>query len=868
MVFTIGNIVEVRTVLRRVPPAASAAVAPPAPPASTQRRARRSSARLRPPPVSVPAEPHATLSLTVTAAAAEDGIVCWCPAVVAKRSGRAALIVCMPSSVVVDPALLEASGGAAFEPSQRPARRRSQSSAPPLPPRVVPNRYQSLTCVPTRLVRRVPPASTAFRPLRGSSTTSSARIADLLEMEPDDVALFLEDRNRRGGSANASGGGRFNGDGGAGRSGGSASTFGDDDAMRTGQWVDAWVDSVGVWAEGVMMMRVDAASPSGGSSSASAVDLADGGGGDGRGRGGRSRSRSRSRRSKRSVGSAAASPHAAASTPPVLSTSEHTWHVFFGKDAIAPGGRSSAAGRSVFSARSVRPSVRWCSKLKWWIQKRAGISPISCGSADTRLTVCAVCRLGPLPHRDVVDVGNGLAMHTHCAVRAEKEAETLVRVHLPASMMPLHLRRQRDRFCSCLPVRTEELRLRLQRHRATVAASRNHVGGEEDERSSPFNTRPTARRRMGPATPSADAALVSIALHIETSEIDQSRARRGGGGSGSGSNISSSSSGGGGGSSGSGSGSGGALKRSRCLESLDDDDAYRAKKLAARTQRQRSESMDESSRLSSDRLSGEVRHKDDMWLTGIVIDHILRRLAQSYPDPNLHFMPSAFAAFDLPRRHHSGEWAVPPIDVQQNPVDLTRAARLSRGESLTIIVPYNINQLHWNLIRIVITGGDEVQGELQLFEPLGRPNRRCSSSSSSSSSSSAGASSDPPSAFAGFAGVQQPGGGPPPAVSRRSLPGSVLEWLDAVCPLSGGSIARPWFDACVTAITTQQQRTGFDCGVASLLYAEQCAQGVPCEEINQSTDQAEITRYRETLFEYLRVLRAVHTAETSTEVNI
>ena len=56
--------------------------------------------------------------------------------------------------------------------------------------------------------------------------------------------------------------------------------------------------------------------------------------------------------------------------------------------------------------------------------------------------------------------------------------------------------------------------------------------------------------------------------------------------------------------------------------------------------------------------------------------------------------------------------------------------------------------------------------------------------------------------------------------------------------------------------------------MASLLYAEQCAQGVPCEEINQSTDQAEITRYRETLFEYLRVLRAVHTAETSTEVNI
>ena len=49
----------------------------------------------------------------------------------------------------------------------------------------------------------------------------------------------------------------------------------------------------------------------------------------------------------------------------------------------------------------------------------------------------------------------------------------------------------------------------------------------------------------------------------------------------------------------------------------------------------------------------------------------------------------------------------------------------------------------------------------------------------------------------------------------------MIEWLDMCCPLREGS---SWLSVGLSAITTQQQVTNFDCGVACLLYAEKCGQ--------------------------------------------
>jgi hypothetical protein len=58
-------------------------------------------------------------------------------------------------------------------------------------------------------------------------------------------------------------------------------------------------------------------------------------------------------------------------------------------------------------------------------------------------------------------------------------------------------------------------------------------------------------------------------------------------------------------------------------------------------------------------------------------------------------------------------------------------------------------------------------------------------------------------------------------VSLRSLPHAVLLWLDHCCPVSCG-----WLSLAKSAIKLRHQLTGFDCGVACLLYAEKCGQGL------------------------------------------
>ncbi len=85
-------------------------------------------------------------------------------------------------------------------------------------------------------------------------------------------------------------------------------------------------------------------------------------------------------------------------------------------------------------------------------------------------------------------------------------------------------------------------------------------------------------------------------------------------------------------------------------------------------------------------------------------------------------------------------------------------------------------------------------------------------------------------------------------LSLRSVPRFLIEWLDAVCPLSteGG-----WRARTISAVTSAHQSNGFDCAVACLLYAEKCAQGQEAEDICIDTCQEEITRYRTLLEKFL-----------------
>jgi hypothetical protein len=122
------------------------------------------------------------------------------------------------------------------------------------------------------------------------------------------------------------------------------------------------------------------------------------------------------------------------------------------------------------------------------------------------------------------------------------------------------------------------------------------------------------------------------------------------------------------------------------------------------------------------------------------------------------------------------------------------------------------NNIHWNLIRIV-------RGpvpELHMFEPMGKPTNRH--------------------------------GG----LGFRDVPRGVIRWLDICCPLKTSTKSDSWISRGVSAITTQQQFTPFDCGIACLLYAEKCGMGQSVEEINSSTSQHDLTAYRKTLQEFTR----------------
>ena len=130
-------------------------------------------------------------------------------------------------------------------------------------------------------------------------------------------------------------------------------------------------------------------------------------------------------------------------------------------------------------------------------------------------------------------------------------------------------------------------------------------------------------------------------------------------------------------------------------------------------------------------------------------------------------------------------------------------------QSKPIVCFANVGNNHWNLIRIRF----DPYPSIEVFEPMGKP------------------------------GTRRTG------LSMRSVPRQLLLWLDAAYPIPDG-----WQNVTVSAIHARQQHTGFDCGVACLLYAEKCAQLQHREDIAAWTDQAEITQYRRHLQAFFKAL--------------
>ena len=195
---------------------------------------------------------------------------------------------------------------------------------------------------------------------------------------------------------------------------------------------------------------------------------------------------------------------------------------------------------------------------------------------------------------------------------------------------------------------------------------------------------------------------------------------------------------------------------------------------------------------------------DESWLTSTFIDVVMSKFAKHYKGS--HFMPIEFAAFRL--REMSDQMAM------ESCTDIL-GRRIDYAAKRPILFLANIQNLHWNLLRVRHTPVPE----LELYEPLGKPAKRSKGSHASQ------------------------------GVSYRYIPKEVFHWLDTMYPLKGES----WTQRSCSAITQQQQETGFDCGVASLLYAEKCGQEQMREDIDKWTSQHDMTAYRRTLMEFRKV---------------
>ena len=162
---------------------------------------------------------------------------------------------------------------------------------------------------------------------------------------------------------------------------------------------------------------------------------------------------------------------------------------------------------------------------------------------------------------------------------------------------------------------------------------------------------------------------------------------------------------------------------------------------------------------------------DESWLSSSLIDLVFSRFARCYH--SVDFLPVDFAVMlSLPSSSTSELFNATDI--------LGRKLRYDSKRPMLLL--YNAKNIHWILIKIQL----DPQPQLQLFEPMGQPIN------------------------------------PKRGMSYRIVPRDVVRWLDICCPLPDKS---SWLSKAISAITSQQQFTSFDCGVACLLYAEKCGQG-------------------------------------------
>jgi hypothetical protein len=192
---------------------------------------------------------------------------------------------------------------------------------------------------------------------------------------------------------------------------------------------------------------------------------------------------------------------------------------------------------------------------------------------------------------------------------------------------------------------------------------------------------------------------------------------------------------------------------------------------------------------------------DNSWLTSTLIDLVFTRFARRYPE--VDFLAIDFAMISLS---------------SPNPSDMLEATdilgrKLQYDAKRPMIMLYNSKNIHWILMRVQRIP----YPELQLFEPMGQPNHR-----------------------------RRP-------MSFRIVPREVIRWLDTCSPIDGGKTS--WLAHTLSAITTQQQFTSFDCGVACLLYAEKCGQGQTKEDIDNGTSQQDITAFRKNLQRFVQRMR-------------
>ena len=213
---------------------------------------------------------------------------------------------------------------------------------------------------------------------------------------------------------------------------------------------------------------------------------------------------------------------------------------------------------------------------------------------------------------------------------------------------------------------------------------------------------------------------------------------------------------------------------------------------------------------------------DQSWLSGAFIDYIFGIFARKYK--NVRYLPTVFAAHELKRAVAPELGRLRVTDVLGVSVNPQKVKRLA--------FCFNVNDNHWTMLHVVV-GGKKQKKELHVFEPMGLPQSRKTKTSNNNNGYPAGTTH-------GKVPLSNNNG-----VSSRNFPRRLLQWLESVWPTLGEE--QSWGELAISAIKRPQQLTGFDCGVACLLYAEKCGLGMDRLYIARSTCQRHITGYRQLL---------------------